>query len=223
MNTGRLLLTIALVGGTAVLTATLYGIAALWAASGRKNWLWRWAPLVLLLAALAPIGAYELVALYGTEAAVIIGAISVWRFVRGWRAARHAPAGESVDVRAVLVPPARRVPLQFLLRDVLKVILLTAAVLAIVRYAAAETTPIDWWPSVGAGAALGAGTLAAAWLVCGRGRWYFRVLAFGLITAVAGEVLEALGYSTGVLAAFIPNGIHWLLARACCWQARTGW
>ncbi len=104
----------------------------------------RWAPLTLLLSAMAPIGAYELLALYGIQAAVVVGSISLVSFVK---CRRPAPSG--------------RVPLfarpRFSLRDVLKAILLTGAVLAIIRFAAQGTTGtlggMAWWPWVVAGVA----------------------------------------------------------------------
>ncbi len=57
-----------LLGALAVLAAMLYGTAALWAAAGRAGWLQRVAPITLLLAALFPIGAYDLFALYLSQA-----------------------------------------------------------------------------------------------------------------------------------------------------------
>ena len=62
-----------LLGALAVLAAMLYGTAALWAAAGRAGWLQRIAPITLLLAALFPIGAYDLFALYLSQALVTIG------------------------------------------------------------------------------------------------------------------------------------------------------
>ncbi len=66
-------------GRLGVVTATIYGTAALWAVSGRANWLWRLAPIVLLLAALAPLGAYELIVMYATQGVVTIGIVSCFR------------------------------------------------------------------------------------------------------------------------------------------------
>jgi hypothetical protein len=198
------LLAIALVGTTAALASALYGIAALWAASGRTSWLWRLTPIALLLAALAPIGAYELVALYGAQTVVVIVVISLARFVRRWRAVGNT-RDAGVGALGQPLQETRGPRIQFLLTDLLNAALLIGAVLAIVREAAPGTPStlggrIVWTPLVATGAGFGVTTLAATWVVCGHWRWYFRVTVCALVLGGFGGVLESKGDPIGLFA-----------------------
>src|SRR5262245_41482563 len=127
----KVLLTLSLVAVTAVLSAILYGLAILWAVDGRRGWLWRISPLALLLAALVPIGAYDLLVLFGTQTAVVLGSRAFTRFNRS-RGARKA---KTVSQITEPVPSAKEAATQFTLRDVLKGVLLAGALFAIARLA----------------------------------------------------------------------------------------
>src|SRR5262245_18365936 len=118
MSLDKVMIQFGLIAAVIVLAATLYGVVALWAARGRSTWFWRSAAVLLLLAAVAPIGAYELLAIYGTQAAVVVGGIWMVRLLRAWQARRDV----ATDLRAI----------QFRLPDLLKATLLAAAVFAIV-------------------------------------------------------------------------------------------
>jgi hypothetical protein len=154
--------------------AILYTAAALWAAGGKGPACARSAPLILLLAALVPIGAYELLVLFASQAATIIAGVTLAGLVRRRRARVVAiAAGET------LVAPARRT-LRFSLGDLLGWLAVAAAVLAILRHAA--TGPAWSVQTVGGGAAIpalvGIGIALGAFAVavigvnraCGR-RW----------------------------------------------------
>jgi hypothetical protein len=193
---------LALVGAVGIVSATLYGIAALWAVGGRANWLWRVAPLALLLAAWVPAGAYELLALFGVQSAVVVGAVLGLRIMRRMR--NRWRASVSADGQSEASTLGDRRAFRFGLVDIVKAVLLAAAVLAIVRLDSPSTAvslgvPIEWttWCISGAGAGLV--TLAAAYLVCGRpDRWYVRAIVFVLLTAVGG-LLEVAIVASGLL------------------------
>ena len=195
MNLDKELWGIGLVGLLAAVAATLYGSAALWALGGRASRLLRLAPLALLLAALVPLGAYELVALFATQAIVAMGGISLWQSVR----ARRAEAATQVTARAdgpgdAPLPAINSRP-RFLLSDLLKAIVLIAMVAAIVRHApplavATGGAAIDWWPWIVAGGGLGIITLAAVWTAQSSRRWYLRAIVF-VVATLAGGALEA--------------------------------
>ncbi len=191
---------VVLVGGAAVLTATLFGLAALWAMRGPASWLWLWSPLVLLLAALAPIGAYELLALYGAQAAVVITALSVDRLRQRWRAVSLGH-DRLADGLVPVSPPTISNRPRFHLSDLLRAVVLIGAVFAIVRHAApsaaATAGPTDWSPWISGGAGYGVVTAAAAWTFWGRVRWYVRGLVFVFVTAIVAGALEGFQVTVG--------------------------
>jgi hypothetical protein len=164
-----------------LLSATAFGIAALWAAIGRGGWLVRIVPITLMLAAMLPIGAYELLALVLVQSAIVVGSILAWRsFV-----AKSHCVSEEVDQ-----PSAAR----FGLRDLMAALVLVSLVLACVHYRAPSTvqlgTPIDWWPWFLCGGVLGINTVASAILALGTTRWYLRLPTWIVIVAVCGIVME---------------------------------
>ncbi|MEX2114224.1 MAG: hypothetical protein WD845_13615, partial [Pirellulales bacterium] len=165
----------------ALLSATAFGMAALWAASGRGGWLIRAIPVTLMLAAMLPIGAYELLALFATQAAFVVGVKLAWNSVVEMRQ------------RALHEQDKPRAP-RFGLRNLLAAVLLAGLILACMHYRAPSTselgTPIEWWPWVLCGAALGINTLASAVLVYGAVRWYLRLPAWIVIVAGCGIVME---------------------------------
>ena len=206
----RAVLVVAYFGGTEVLAATLYGIAALWAVAGRGGWLARCLPLALLLAALAPIGAYELLAQYSTQAGVVVVVLLAklnWPRLLAQFQGSQTPAIEPTLTQAIsdLRP-------QFLLRDVLKAVFLAGAVLAIVRHGSpsdlAKAGGTGWTRWIVAGAALGMTTLAAAWAISSNRRLYFWVIAFVVLTAAIGGVLDSARLVRGLVShLFIPLGL----------------
>ncbi len=197
----RFLMITLLAGGTAVLTASLFGLAALWAMRGPVSWLWRWSPVVLLLAALTPIGAYELLAVYASEVIVVVVALGLGPGVDRWFAARRSSGEFSERAQAAALSPALRAP-QFHLGDVLKGVLLACAGLAILRHAV-DTELIgtidDFLPWIAVGALLGAVTVAAAWGAWGRGSRNIRGLALLIATACVCALLEGFQVSLGFI------------------------
>jgi len=154
--------------------AILYTAAALWAAGGKGPAWARCAPLILMLAALVPIGAFELLVLFASQAVTIIAGVTLAGLVRRRRAAAAAiAAGEALN------GPARHT-LRFSLGDLLGWLAVAAAVLAILRHApSGPVWSVQTIASGGAspmlgglGLALGAVALVANWLVwaCAR-RW----------------------------------------------------
>jgi hypothetical protein len=134
------------IGAMLVSAAWAYAAAALWLVGGAGRGYWRIAPLTLLMTALLPIGAYELVVLFGGQVAVILVAGFASWFVR-----RRKDSGAE--------PRSRWRP-QFGLRDLIAAVALVAAVFGIGRHA--SFNPI--WTGAGHGwlwilitAALGAG------------------------------------------------------------------
>ena len=178
-----------LIGLTALLLATLYGAAAFWAVGGRAGWLVRVAPVALLLAALSPLGAYELIVLFGTQVVVVIAWVLMGRFGRVFRAGRNRGESRRDALRGALEKSWGDGP-RFQLRDLLKAVLLVAGVMAIVRFAAPSFTttggPIQWGAFILGGAVVGTLTVAAAWMVFGQAGWYFRVPAMLLLVAIGG-------------------------------------
>jgi hypothetical protein len=211
----RILMAVVLVGGAAVLTATLFGLAALWAMRGPASWLWRWSPLVLLLAALAPIGVYELLALYASEAILVVVALGLEPGVDRWFAARRSCGELPERAQATALPPALHAP-QFHLGDLLKDVLLACAALAILRHAVDTEligTVDDFLPWIAVGALLGAVTVAAAWGAWGRGSRNIRGLALLIATACVCALLEGFQVSSGFIdffKSFTFNSFTWL-------------
>ena len=205
----------------------VYGLAALWGAAGRGRWLWRWSWLALLLAALAPIGAYELMVMFGTQAAVIVVGVAGARLVRGLYARRTDLAkAERADIASAWF--AQR---QFGLGDMLCFVVLMAARFAILRLAAPSTrslgaAPVDWWLWFCAGAVLGLATLHVAWAVFGGGRWFLRGFAcmmacgLGFVATAAAYLICAFAVARDRIV--VPRSIDGLerLARVYCLHAR---
>jgi len=180
--------------GLAAMAATLYGIAALWAVGGRAGWLWRTAPVALLLAALVPIGAYELLAVFGAQVAIVIAWVLVVRFGRAFRHCHNHGESRRDALRTALRREwSERA--RFHLRDVLLAVLLAGVVLAIVRLAPPLRTGMGLLPPisgayVAAGAVVGLLTVAVEWAIFGRAGWYFRVPVLVLVSATAGGMLH---------------------------------
>jgi len=169
------------VGAVLASSAWAYAAAALWLIGGAGHWFWRVAPLALLMTALLPIGAYELLILFGGQVAVILG-----RGFADWLRDR-----KKVD------PDARTTPWrpQFGLRDLIAAVALLAAVFGIGRHASFNPIWSDadhgWlWILVtaGLGAGLGAIALVTGPLERGRGLPWRRgaILAVALVATLYG-------------------------------------
>ena len=131
----------------------------------------RAAPIVLLLAALVPTGAYELLVLFGCQAAVVIGGIRLADFWAGFRRARQQGLGVRRAIGQVVAQLWGEGP-RFPLRELLAGVLLAAAVLAIVRNGPVDAVATrdvlnNPGPWIAAGIALGITTLAAIGIVFG--------------------------------------------------------
>jgi hypothetical protein len=188
----------------ALTASLLFAAAALWAVSGRGNLVARIAPAAILLAGLAPTGAYELIAVFGGHIAAIIGWVLLGRFLRAFRSARRRGetwrAAASCAAREVAGDKAR-----FQLQELLQLVLLAAIVLAILRFAAPLniTTSVDWHDGVLIGLALGVTMIVAEWLVFGNVRWYFRVVAVGLALGAFAAILYLIGGVNSLVVAWL--------------------
>lgn len=205
-----------------VFAALLFGAAALWAVTGRGNVVSRIAPSALLLAALAPTGAYELIAVFGAQIAVIVGWVLFVRLFRAYRSASDrgetARGASTFALREVVRDNAR-----FRLRELMQFVVLTALALAILRFAApvvsATGGAVNWGSWILVGLLFGAAVVAAEWLVFGNGRWYTRVAAVALGSAAFGGLLQ---YFQGInfligLALCFGFAIALVLVRAAGW------
>ncbi|MGD9721542.1 MAG: hypothetical protein AB7O59_06360 [Pirellulales bacterium] len=201
---------------------SLYGLAALWATSGRGGWLARVAPAVLLLTALVPLGAYELIALFGAQVLTVVCLLVGGGMLRAFRAARLEGASSAAARSAAYRQLAGDGP-RFGLRDLLQAVLLVAFVLAIVRFAA-RWIPMTPVPDEFAGLALvgvglGVVTVFADWLVFGRSWWWLRVpIAATVATGFALLLWRVLGTNLVVTAVGVGSLIAFLgLARLSDW------
>ncbi len=86
--------------GLAVSTVTLFGIAGLWTASRRLGWFGRFAPPVVLLAALLPAGLFELLPLLAAQVVVVLGVVLVVGVVRRRRTGQKVSGIPPVDLTA---------------------------------------------------------------------------------------------------------------------------
>ncbi|REK07883.1 MAG: hypothetical protein DWQ37_20990 [Planctomycetota bacterium] len=191
MNAATLMPPIALLIVVSLLLPTAFGLAALWAARGRAGWFWRWAPLVLGLAVLAPLGAIELIVLFGAQAATVMSGLALARIFAARAAWRRAQRENSEHATR-----ARSLGIQFRLREALWGVLLAAGALALVRLAPPQALVSLGFssmfpPWLVAGLVLGAATLAAMQLALGGARSEVRVLVFGSVTLIAGIALLA--------------------------------
>ena len=218
-----------LLGLAALLAATLYGLAGYWAAAGRVGWLGRIAPIALLLAALVPLGAFELIALFGTQAAVIVAWVNVAQIVPAYRAARAGGRRRRDAVRTTLRQWWAGGP-QFRLRDLLAAVLLAAGVLAIVRHvdpsaslAASATSVVFGLPYAGfvvMGFLAGVVTIAAEWIVFGRAKRFYRVAVLLLPCAALYAAWHlAAGESFLLVPSWMLGVVGWMaLMRAAGWR-----
>ncbi|MEX2114225.1 MAG: hypothetical protein WD845_13620 [Pirellulales bacterium] len=209
-------------GGLAFATAMLFGASALWAVGGRGNLVSRMAPAALLLAALTPIGAYELIAVFGTEVAVVIGWLLLGRFIRARRSERNRGqlAGDAPNSAPQQI--WREGP-RFQLRELLQFVLLAAVILAIVRFAApvvaATGGSVNWGVCILTGFVVGIATIAIEWIVFGNAGWYFRVPAVVLVTAA---FVVSLQYIEG-MNVLVAAACGVAMAAAMTLPRTTGW
>jgi hypothetical protein len=169
------------------LAATLFGLLALWATAGRFRWYWHVAPLALALAALVPMGGYQPLLIFGSQASGVVLYCVIAAFIPHRR-----------DVRSE-EPPRQIRAWRFTLLDGVLAILLAASVLAIVRnvpYAGDAGGTLDWWDYALTGLGFAAVTCAAYQLVAGWLSWYWRglvtplMLGAGIALLFAGDISE---------------------------------
>ncbi len=210
------------ISGLALAAALLYGAAALWAVRGRGHWLARVAPMTLLLVALAPVGAYELIAVFGTLSAVIIGWVLVGRLFGISPRTRHenpAASGAANTDQGTLKGQGAR----FQIRALLEFVLLVGGVLAIARHAApvvaATAGTVQWGACMLIGVAVGLVLIAIEWTVFGRARWVIRLPALALESIVLGAALYLLE-GTNVL---VGIGFVLTAAAAMALVGAAGW
>src|SRR4051812_46428918 len=86
------LIVIGLMYAVGIFSVASYALAALWAARTSLNWLARLAPLALMLAALVPLGAYDLLIIYSSEAIVVLLTFSRKRRLGAWWGVRGSTA-----------------------------------------------------------------------------------------------------------------------------------
>ncbi len=160
----------------------IYSLAALWAVAAPVSWHWRWGPLILLLAGMAPIGASELLALFGTQTAIVAGFLLTYR---AWRShLRHSEARE--DVGEILQPVAASKSFQFGLPDLLRLMVLAGCVLSMIQIgqensAMADGMPTEWWRWIVIGVVLAVNTLVIRGFAAStRFRLFWVVPALGL-------------------------------------------
>jgi len=200
---------------TGMLTASLFGLVAVWAGWGRTHRVARLAVLWLLVGALVLVPAYDLALLFlGQTMVVVVPLMLVRRFrAKGLR--------ESA---------------KFGVRDVL---ILTLVITQLAALAAAM--PADarehWIEAIGYGAAFGLTTLLAVWLALGRRTVWVRWVVGAAILPSALLAAWAAPYRnvpTGVaplaveipqawalaLMAVVPAGLY-ITAALACWRAAS--
>ena len=174
-----------------------------------------------------PIGAYELLVLFGCQAAVVIGGIWLADFWAGFRRARQQGLGVVRAIGQVVAQLWGEGP-RFPLRELLAGVLLAAAVLAIVRNGPVDAVATrdvlnNPGPWIAAGIALGITTLAAIGIVFGSAHWYVR-LVVGLIVIVAAPALlelEEPALSVGSQFGLIAPGEA--TGEISCWRSCARW
>jgi hypothetical protein len=151
---------------TDALTASLFGIFALWAAGSQRHWFVRTVVVGAALLVMLLIPAYDPLIKFLVQILVVLSGLAVWRRHRG-----RAAAGTS----ATVAPSEQRG-----MRVSLETLLLLMAVVAVVTAVAARAPHFavyEWYESVFVGAMAGVVVLLGVWIVFGRTRLWLRLLA----------------------------------------------
>jgi hypothetical protein len=196
---------------TDAVPTALFGIFALWAASSRRHWFVRTAVVGSALLVLLLVPAYDVVVLFGCSVLFMLVALAIWR-KRRQRAARDG---------TVIETPPRRIP-----SVSLATLMLVTVVVAVVTAVAARVPHWSfsrWLWLVGVGLMGGAIGASCVWIVCGRARWWVRLLAAPLLLAGCTVVIFVVGQlpraaSDWVQGVYRPLDHYWqALMRSAGW------
>lgn len=238
MSNDNFPLTLVVVSSMLVATVALFGIASLWATNRRVGWFARVAPITILLAALLPIGMFDLAIVLAMEAAFVIGGVWLVRGVRSWRKRRKAKRLAAAGELSGEAEPSRSWVPRFGLFDLLKAVALGAVVLAIARLASDEWGGTDWSSPVNWAQALAVGAILALLVWAGQGLarvrgWWGLLIPVFLVLAVAGAIPWVQGKAPIDLLIFFEPAWGWLALVAvlqalavATWQhllATAGW
>ena len=156
---------------TDAVPTALFGIFALWAASTKRHWFVRTAVVGGALLTLLLVPAYEGVVIFGCNVLFMVVALAIWRKLRQ----RTSQEGAVMEARA------RRLP-----RVSMATLLLVTVVVAVVTAVAARVPQLSftvWLWVLGVGLMGGVTGTCCVWIVCGKSRWWVRLLATPLLLA----------------------------------------
>jgi hypothetical protein len=191
----------------------LIGMFVLWAAASKRHWFVRTAVVgaVLLVALLIP--AYEVVMMLGIESVLVIIGMSVWRRLRQ----RHLGEAHNTPRQATSISSFLR--FQLSMETMLLLVVVIAVVVAVVARAP-QLTVQDYIRFIHVGTMAAAVCLACVWVVCGRARWWIRLVALPVLPfllacvfhglSVAGQV-AILWYnysSTSTIAEYLQSSVQ---------------
>lgn len=158
---------------TGTMLASMFGIAAVWIALGRGDWLLRVVLAAVLIGAWVLVPAYDVCLAALVESVIIIGPLLVWRRIRGrWR--------ESVPTDGAGLTHSLRRRYQFAVRDLLRLMVLGAALSALLTRVPAEVWRL--WPAIlSYGIGFGIAVLIGTWAALGRRLLWLRVALVCLV------------------------------------------
>jgi hypothetical protein len=197
---------------TEAVPTALFAMFALWAASSNRHWFVRTAVVGSALLVLLLIPAYEVVIQFGCVVLFMLIAVTLWRKRR--RRAAHQSA--------VVESSAKRIP-----RVSIATLMLFFVVVAVVTSVAARVPlwPLSKWVVlIGTGLIGGAVGIGCVWIVCGRARWWVRLVATPLLFAGFVVAMCILGQVPHVLSDWAKGAIqpfdHYLEST---WKSALGW
>jgi hypothetical protein len=160
----------------------LFAMLSLWAAASQRHWFVRTMVVgaAILVALLIP--AYEVVIEFGLECLFVVIGIAIWKRRR-----------QRIDA-AIESKPA---PPPFQLRLSMQTMMLAVVIVAVVTAVAARAptyAPELWYQLVLHSIVAAATCLTCVWIVCGRARWWIRLLAAPFLAAFLALTLHAFGW-----------------------------
>lgn len=160
----------------------LFAMLSLWAAASQRHWFVRTVVVgaAVLVALLIP--AYQVVIEFGLECLLVVIGIVIWKRRR-----------QRIDA-AIEGKPAPS-PLQ--LRLSMQTMMLAVVIVAVVTAVAARAPiypPEQWYQLVLHSIVAAATCLTCVWIVCGRARWWIRLLAAPFLAAFLALTLHAFGW-----------------------------
>lgn len=168
-----------LFGVVLVTSYTSMGLLALWAATSRRHWLLRSTVVLVVLAPLLLIPAYEPWIVFALQACTVTAGVQLWRWRAARRHVRESPS-ENCDV------PKRR--FRFSLATLLALVPMVAVLTAISTRIVAnlpEQNATAWTTIVLNGLCSGCAVLLGAWVVAGNRKWIVRPAALVLCSGLA--------------------------------------